>query len=232
MGVMVDRFVLTPREPKTVVSANSPQQTSRAVAKPAEQNAPASSATPPVSPPAHKPTGEPALTFYETLPKGGKTILGSGMNPKHPEIRSVPLQKAVAPTPASTTENQQVEAKPQPKREASVKSPEPADKKVAATERAEKDRGSADVAKQKTAEKKTSPSKGKFSVQVASAKTREEADAVKAKLQEKGFAAYIVESTIPGKGTWYRVRVGRQMEQAAAGNLASLLGKGAILIPE
>ncbi|WP_318258768.1 SPOR domain-containing protein [Geobacter anodireducens] len=77
-----------------------------------------------------------------------------------------------------------------------------------------------------------SAAKETYSVQVASSKERKDADAIRAKLAEKGYSAYVTESTISGKGTWYRVRVGRKLDQSAASNLAEMLGKGAILVPE
>ncbi|HLO24543.1 MAG TPA: hypothetical protein VK187_00410, partial [Geobacteraceae bacterium] len=39
----------------------------------------------------------PPLTFYETLPKGGKAVIGSGLNPKKNEAAQAPKPTAVAP---------------------------------------------------------------------------------------------------------------------------------------
>ena len=47
-----------------------------------------------------------------------------------------------------------------------------------------------------------------------------------------GIAAYIVESGIPDRGTWYRVRAGRHLDKQAAHDLAGKAGKGAIVIAE
>jgi len=71
-----------------------------------------------------------------------------------------------------------------------------------------------------------------FTVQVASYSLRSEAETVKNKLTGKGYNVSITESNQGDKGTWYRVRVGRKLEQDAAKELANKLGKGAIVIPD
>jgi cell division protein FtsN len=69
-------------------------------------------------------------------------------------------------------------------------------------------------------------------VQVASSQEKKDAEAIKAKMAEKGLTAYVVDSNIKDKGTWYRVRIGRHLTQQAAGELASKAGRGALVIPE
>jgi cell division protein FtsN len=149
--------------------------------------------------------GDPPLTFYETLPKGGKAIIGSGLNPVKkesplppkppPALQHPPVREAAQPSaPAKSGERQEPAQAPAPK--------EP---------------GKA----------------GKFfCVQVASTKERKEAESLKARLTEKGFPAFIVESTLKDRGTWFRVRVGKHLSHEAAGGLAAKAGKGAIVVPE
>lgn len=48
----------------------------------------------------------------------------------------------------------------------------------------------------------------RMSVQVASVKERKDADRMVKSLKGKGFPAYRAIAKIPGKGTWFRVRVG------------------------
>lgn len=48
-----------------------------------------------------------------------------------------------------------------------------------------------------------------FTVQVGAMPTREEADALVASLRARGLAPYVVEADVPGKGFFYRVRLGR-----------------------
>jgi cell division protein FtsN len=71
-----------------------------------------------------------------------------------------------------------------------------------------------------------------FTVQVASYALKSEAETLKSTLAGKGYNAYISESHQGHKGTWYRVRVGRRMEQEAAKELAKKLGKSAQVFPE
>ena len=63
---------------------------------------------------------------------------------------------------------------------------------------------------------------GGYTIQVASNNNRAASDAVASTLKGQGFDAYVVEATIPGKGTWYRVRVGRF---GSSGEAKSTLGK-------
>jgi cell division protein FtsN len=69
-------------------------------------------------------------------------------------------------------------------------------------------------------------------VQIASLRDRKEAESIKAMLATKGLAAYIVESNLKDKGTWYRVRLGKHLKSAEAASLAAKAGKGAIVTPE
>ncbi|QEM67711.1 SPOR domain-containing protein [Geobacter sp. FeAm09] len=73
---------------------------------------------------------------------------------------------------------------------------------------------------------------GGFTVQVASYSLKSEAEAMRSKLAGKGYNVFLVESNQGDKGTWYRVRVGRKLEQDAAKELSSKIGKGAIAIPD
>jgi len=68
-----------------------------------------------------------------------------------------------------------------------------------------------------------------FTIQVASSTSEAEAKSVIAGLQAKGVEAYWVKAEVPGKGTRYRVRIGRFKNQAEAKSVASqILGRGAI----
>ncbi|HEY1956157.1 MAG TPA: SPOR domain-containing protein [Polyangiaceae bacterium] len=70
-----------------------------------------------------------------------------------------------------------------------------------------------------SAEAKTaSPSghEGGYQLQVSSFKTEQEASAFAQQLRVRGHKAYVVTANVPGRGTWYRVRVGPFPTQAAA----------------
>lgn len=159
-----------------------------------------------VSPPPTSP--EPPLSFYKTLPSGQKNmVLGSGFNPKN-ENGKEPLQAAIpsnlnkAPQPGADAEKTDA-AKPHV------------------------------AAKSQTAEKPAiKQDAAGFTVQVASCNLKSEAETLKNKLAVKGYNVTIVESNQGDKGIWYRVRIGKKLEQEAAKELAGKLGKGAIAIPE
>ena len=55
-----------------------------------------------------------------------------------------------------------------------------------------------------------------LTIQVSSLKDVEAADALVAKLKLQGYAAYRTTGEVPGKGTWYRVRVGYYKNKAEA----------------
>jgi cell division protein FtsN len=179
---------------------------------------------------------DPPLTFYETLPKGGKAVIGSGLNPKKVEY---PVQKTEAPAspapqPAAAPKVVPPPSVAKPAAAPKVVPPPPAAKPE---ERKEPSRPAAEQAK-RPAPANTPPvpqqaaSAGKFCIQVASYQDKKDAETVRSRLAEKGLAAYIVESVIKDKGTWYRVRIGRHLTQQAAGEMAGKAGKGALVIPE
>jgi len=162
---------------------------------------------------------EPSLTFYETLPKGGHAVIGSGLNP----LKPVEHAPAKAAPPATQTPT-----KPAP----AAKPAEPIETAVPPKEAAKAPAKSPEPAPAKEAVVKEGDGKGKFVVQVASYNTKKDAEALRDRLTAIGIAAYIVESGIPDRGTWYRVRAGRHLDKQAAHDLAGKAGKGAIIIAE
>lgn len=159
---------------------------------------------------------EPSLTFYETLPKGNKELMGSGLNlPKTAEQTRAKPAPAPKLKPATVVKPPASQEPPAQNKEAvkpPVKPSEPAPAKETAAREGE--------------------GKTKFVVQVASYHQKKEAEEARDSLKENGIAAYIVESNIPEKGTWYRVRVGRHLDQQTAREMADKAGKGSIIIPE
>jgi cell division septation protein DedD len=57
---------------------------------------------------------------------------------------------------------------------------------------------------------------GGYQLQVSSFRTQAEADAFAGQLRTRGHKAYVVEAKVPGRGTWFRVRVGPFPSQHAA----------------
>jgi len=78
---------------------------------------------------------------------------------------------------------------------------------------------------------RTSPEKvsgSVFTVQTASGKDKKSAEKTVKALINKGYPAYVAMSEIPGKGTWYRVRIGEFKERKEAEKTLSKLGKDKI----
>lgn len=57
---------------------------------------------------------------------------------------------------------------------------------------------------------------GGYQLQVSSFRTQSEADTFSGQLRARGHKAYVVEAKVPGRGTWYRVRIGPFTSQHAA----------------
>jgi cell division septation protein DedD len=62
---------------------------------------------------------------------------------------------------------------------------------------------------------------GGFQLQVSSFRTQNEADQFSTQLRARGHKAYVVEAHVPGRGTWYRVRIGPFASQHAAASYRS-----------
>lgn len=62
---------------------------------------------------------------------------------------------------------------------------------------------------------------GGYQLQVSSFRTQAEADTFSGQLRARGHKAYVVEAHVPGRGTWYRVRVGPFTSQHAAASYRS-----------
>jgi len=60
------------------------------------------------------------------------------------------------------------------------------------------------------------PSAKVYTVQVAALKAANDADRLVAQLKKKGYPAYRIMSKVPGKGIWFRVRVGQYNRKADA----------------
>lgn len=169
-------------------------------------------------------TQEPPLTFYETLSKGNKAVIGSGLNPKRPGDPGTVIP-AAPPSPDVKQPQPQKTVKP-----AVLPPPDRQEKSV--EESGDTGKAAMNKPEKESPGKKPEQDNGNFSVQIASYRERKEAEEVKARVAARGLAAYIVESNLPGKGLWYRVRVGRRLDQESATELAKKAGKGALVVPE
>lgn len=163
------------------------------------------------------------LTFFNTLPKGEKNIMGSGINPPY-EARPVPAGHST--TQAATADRT---PQPAPKTEKAQAPPGSADKPK--TRQTAETKPSADAEKPQDS-KPVSKEKEGYAVQVASYRDRKEAEDMKATLEQKGFSVRISESKVQGKGIRYRVRVGTGLRREDANRLATKLGGNVMVVPE
>jgi cell division septation protein DedD len=153
--------------------------------------------------------GNPPLDFYEDLKstKEAQEKINIGAAPKQETVPSPVLQKEI------------------PAKEVQVK--EPKDQKV--KEKTETPPPEPKPAKQKEPVPPEKDVKGLiYTVQVASVKDWKSADKLVADLVRKGYPAYSSSGEIPGKGTWYRVRIGEFGDKSEAEGFLSGLGKNNI----
>jgi cell division septation protein DedD len=118
-----------------------------------------------------------------------------------------------SPTPAV-----RVEKVPEPRPEARVEiakaiaivKPDPVPTKVVATDMASSTRPAT------LASAGPSNGSGAFTLQLAASQNKDDADRQATRLRERGYAPYIVTAQVPGKGTWFRVRMGNFANKDAA----------------
>ena len=75
---------------------------------------------------------------------------------------------------------------------------------------------------------KTRPYVKAYTIQAASVKNALDADRLVAKLKKKGFESYRAIGKVPGKGIWYRVRVGEYKSKASAQSTLNKLKKAGL----
>ena len=75
---------------------------------------------------------------------------------------------------------------------------------------------------------KARPSVNAYTIQIASVKNVQNADRLVADLKKKGFRAYRAIGKVPGKGIWYRVRVGNYETKSSAGRILNKLKKAGL----
>jgi len=75
---------------------------------------------------------------------------------------------------------------------------------------------------------KNRPSVKTYTIQAASVKNARDADRLVAELKKTGFHAYRAIGKVPGKGIWYRVRVGKYRNKTDARNTMQKLKKEGI----
>jgi cell division septation protein DedD len=157
---------------------------------------------------------EPDLTFYYTLPKGEKGVMGSGINTLHPQPAPKKTLQAAAPV-------------------LKVQSPlEQEQKKETAPPAVQREKGSTAAGTDKPAPAKKDADNATYTVQIAACHDKNDAQELKTNLQKTGISARIEEFSVAGKGIWYRVRTGSRLDRDTANKLAAKIGNNAMLVAE
>lgn len=160
--------------------------------------------------------GQPAAqekeeyTFYKTLTeKGDKTLSIELKSKPRPQEPSAAVKEA---EPAGKTK------------------PAAADQRVPAKQQAAKAPPRKEIASAKPA------AKARFTIQTGSYPDKSMAEDEVRAMKKRGYAAFLVQSEIPDKGTWYRVRVGsfstRQPAEKLAAELKSKEGISSLITAE
>ena len=151
------------------------------------------------------------FTFYKTLTAKDNRTVSIELRPRASEGEVKPEKKQAAEVPKDNA--------PQP-----AKSKGEDAKTVKRAFQPEVAKQSA-VKPAAAPEKKAAPlkqaasSKLHYTVQVSSHQEKTAAEDEVKKMKQNGYAAFIVSSELPGKGTWYRVRLGSFSNKAAAEKL-------------
>lgn len=155
------------------------------------------------------------LTFYKTLTERENKTVSIELKPKQK-----PEEPSIEATAAKTERGQESEpAKKSPEKQLEIRidrtTPAQAVKSPAKSKPAPPKNGTVLAA---------APASGvRFTVQIASYPDRDMAEEEMKKMKKRGYAAFIVSSELPDKGTWHRVRLGSFTNKASAEKLAKEL---------
>jgi DedD protein len=164
-------------------------------------------------------TPEPRLTFQEELTKKAAEPLPA---PVPSELPAEPLEEE-PPAPVKMPERLVVKVDPvipepkpapvpAPRAEAPV-SPDAAVPTRTAHSNKESLKDAVDSLRKAAPE---AAANGQFTLQLSASQSRSEAERFMSKLRDKGYAPFMIEATVPGRGTWYRVRMGSFATKEAA----------------
>ncbi len=166
------------------------------------------------------------FTFYKTLTEKDDKTVSIDLRPKAEssgkKSEHEPSSSAASPNAAPQQQTAHRENKKEPGNPPTV---------------------SADHAAVKELQKKKAPSEKAaatarlhYSLQIASYQEKQQADDDVRKMKQNGYAAYVVASDIPSKGTWYRVRLGsfsnKESAEKLRKELRSKVGIASIVVTE
>ena len=170
---------------------------------------------------------DPPLTFQDELTKKTPAVVIAPPPAPAPKPAPVETPKPVEVKPASATAPAAA-ADTKPAVAEATKPAAPAAEPDGKVEEAPvatrtSDGGLKDAfarASQTTAAKATVPAEAKaggaWTLQLSASQSKDEADKFAARVREKGYAPFIVRAEVPGRGTWYRVRMGSFPTKEAA----------------
>ncbi len=151
------------------------------------------------------------FTFFKTLTEKDNRTVSIDLKPKSAagtegtvekkQIADAPKgapQQAAQENVKDTTNGRKASQQDIPKPAPVKKSPAPAKKELPA---------------------KQASSKLRYTIQVSSHQEKQDAEDEVRRMKQNGFAASVISSPLPGKGTWYRVRVGSFSNREAAERL-------------
>jgi cell division septation protein DedD len=146
----------------------------------------------------------PPLTFQDELTKKAEPAVASAPKPPPPAVASAPKPPPPAAAPPA----------PAPAHAAVVIPVEPAKTPTPVAMRPTPP-ASEPTPKVAPAKPQTVPN-GPFTLQLGASQDKDDANRQIARLKDKGYAPYLVTAQVPGKGTWYRVRMGSFPSKDAA----------------
>jgi cell division septation protein DedD len=154
--------------------------------------------------------GPDGLTFQEELTKRAPPE-----RPVAPVVRAPPPKPEAKPAPTApevAVVSPPARAEPAHKPDAGSEESEEPEVAIAENHKEPPRPQTAPLLKDGSAE----PTPASFAVQVKATQSSDEAEKFAAKLRSKGYHATVAEADVPGKGRWYRVRVGRFETRAQA----------------
>lgn len=154
------------------------------------------------------------FTFYKTLTEKGDKTVSIDLKPKPQVEEEKPENKEAKTDDVQGTAKQQ-----KPERHVEIK----LEKSAAAQQKPVARKPAPQVAKKETGAAMSPNSKLRYSIQIAAYPERERAEEDVKSMKKHGYAAFIVTSALPDKGTWHRVRVGSFTNKASAEKLANEL---------
>jgi cell division septation protein DedD len=167
------------------------------------------------------------FTFYKTLTEGENRTISIDLKPRSANTDSapIPVQAADAPKGAlpKAPEGKGAQIRTTGKSPGRDHSEVKAEKRAPPEKKAVLDRQAASL-------------KPRYTVQVSSYQEKRTAENDVKKMKQRGFAAFVVSSEVPGMGTRHRVRLGSFTNKAAAEKLRNEVrakaGGSPVVVPE